>query len=236
MTAHLQVRALLLAIAASLALAACGGDDDDPAPASTTPATTAPAETQTTAEGPQLAPAFGSMDDLPGILKTRPPWDANAGKLQQRLRAIGLPALSEEGQVLHIHQHLDLFVDGEPVPVAANFGIADDRTFISPLHTHEPRPGDPPDGILHVESPTEQTFTLGQMFAVWGVRLDAKCLGGLCESGEKKLRTWVNGEPFEGDPTRIALEEHQQIVIAYGTEAQVPDPIPATYDWQSSGL
>ena len=235
MSAHVQVRALLLAMAASLTLAACGGDDD-PAPASTTPAATAPAETQTTAEGPQLGPAFGSMDDLPGILKTRPPWDANAGKLQQRLRAIGLPALSEEGQVLHIHQHLDLFVDGEPVPVAANFGIAADRTFISQLHTHEPRPGDPPDGILHVESPTEQTFTLGQMFAVWGVRLDAKCLGGLCESGEKKLRTWVNGEPFEGDPTRIALEEHQQIVIAYGTEAQVPDPIPATYDWQSSGL
>src|SRR5688500_18059987 len=116
MTARLQVRALLLAIAASLTLAACGGDDD-PAPASTTPATTAPAETQTTAEGPPLGPAFGSMDDLPGILKTRPPWDANAGKLQQRLRAIGLPALREEGQVLHIHQHLDLFVDDEQVPV-----------------------------------------------------------------------------------------------------------------------
>ena len=235
MTAPLPLRALLLAVVASLILAACG-DDDDPAPASTTPATTAPATTQTTASGPRLGPAFGSMDGLPGVLKTRPPWDANAGALQQRLRAIGLPALGEEGQVLHTHQHLDLYVDGEAVPVAADIGIAADGTFISPLHTHAPRAGDPPNGILHVESPTVETFTLGQMFAVWGVRLDATCLGGLCASGGKRLRAWVNGEPVEGDPTRIVLEEHQQIVVAYGTEAQVPKEIPATYDWDAAGL
>ena len=31
-------------------------------------------------------------------------------------------------------------------------------------------------------------------------------------------------------------EEHQQIVIAYGTAAQMPKPIPATYDWEAAGL
>jgi hypothetical protein len=229
MSRHLRSCAVLLAIAVPLALAACGDSDST----SSNPST---ATTATTAAGPRLGPAFGSMDDLAGVLKTPPPWPANAGKLQLRLRAIGLPALTAEGQVVHIHQHLDLFVDGRPVAVASDIGIAADRSFISPLHTHEPQPGDPPDGIMHVESPTETNFTLGQFFAVWGVRLDAKCLGGKCAAGDTRLRAWVNGEPLEGDPTRVVLAEHQEIVLAYGTAAQMPKRVPATYDFAAVGL
>lgn len=223
-----RISALPAAIAATLALAACGDSDAKPA-------TTTTSKTTTTAAGPQLGPAFGSMDSLPGVLKKGPPWDANAGRLQQRLRAIGLPALNEEGQVLHIHEHLDLFFDGEAEPVASDIGIAADRTFISPLHTHEPEPGNPPDGILHVESPTQIDFTLGQFFAVWGVRLSANCLGA-CATGDKLVRAWVNGMKVDGDPTRIVLEAHQEIVIAYGTEAQMPKDVPSSYDWESVGL
>src|SRR5215218_6442342 len=148
MTRDPRIRALLLATAASLTLAACGGDDETQ-PANTSPATaadTTATPTATTAAGPRLGPAFGSMDALPGVLKTPPPWDANAGELQQRLRAIGLPALTAEGEVVHIHQHLDLYDAGEAVPVASDFGIAADQTFISPLHTHAPRAGQPPNG------------------------------------------------------------------------------------------
>jgi hypothetical protein len=232
MSRHLRTCAVLLAIAVPLALASCG-DSSDPEPSSSATSTST---TATTAGGPALGPAFGSMDDLPGVLKTSPPWPANASKLQLRLRAIGLPALNAEGQVVHIHQHLDLFVDGTSVPVASDIGIAADRSFISPLHTHEPQPGDPPDGIMHIESPTEASFSLGQFFAVWGVRLDANCIGGKCAGGDKELRTWVDGEPLEGDPTRLVLAEHQEIVIAYGTPAQMPKDVPATYDFAAVGL
>jgi hypothetical protein len=212
---------LPLAIAALLALAGCGDSDtNDTAQPSTTPTTT------TASSGPELGPAFGSMNDLPGVLKTPPPWDANTGKLQQRLRKIGLPALTAEGQVLHIHQHLDLFVDGKEAAVPDNIGIDPNGGFISPLHTHENG-----DGVLHVESLTQESFSLGQFFGVWGVRLDAKCLGGECAAGKKVLRTWVNGTPVAGDPTRIVLAEHQEIVVAYGTPAQMPDPVPASYDF-----
>jgi hypothetical protein len=206
-------------IAALLALAGCGDAKESSTAASGTP-------TATTASGPQLGPAFGSMDDLPGILKTPPPWPANTEKLQQRLRAIGLPALTAEGQVVHIHQHLDLFVDGKPVKVADDIGIDPNGGFISPLHTHLQT-----EGVLHVESPTQTSFSLGQFFAVWGVRLDGTCIGGKCASGDKELRVWVNGKPLEGDPTRIVLDEHQEIVIAYGTPKQMPDPVPSTYDF-----
>jgi hypothetical protein len=226
MSRHLRSCAVLFAIAVTLALASCGGSDPKPAGAATG-----------AAGGPAIGPAFGSMDALPGLLTTPPPWPANAGKLQLRLRAIGLPALTEEGQVVHIHQHLDLFVDGKPVPVASDIGIAADRSFISPLHTHAPQTGQPPDGIMHVESPTEASFSLGQFFAVWGVRLNANCIGGRCADTERhELHTWVDGKPVVGDPTRIVLAEHQEIVLAYGTPEQMPKKVPSSYDFKAVGL
>ncbi len=77
---------------------------------------------------------------------------------------------------------------------------------------------------------------LGQFFAVWGLPLSASCIGSRCEQDARQLRVWVNGKPVRADPTRIVLDEHQQIVIAYGTEAQVPDRIPASFDFAAAGV
>lgn len=204
-------------VVALLLLAGCGGSDADGknADSATTPA----------ASAAELGPAFDAIASLPGALKTPPPWPANTAKLQQRLRAIGLAPLTEEGQVLHIHQHLDVFVGGKPATVPGDLGIG--QGFISDLHTHSSYP----PGIIHVESPMEQRFTLGQFFAVWGVPLSASCIGSLCEKGDRQLRVWVNGKPVTADPTRIILAQHQQITIAYGTAAQQPKPVPSSYDW-----
>jgi hypothetical protein len=220
-----RVRAALLAVALVL-LAGCGGSEGDgPAADGTATATTA------AAAGPQLGPAFDAMDALPGALKRSPPWPANNGSsLQLRLREIGLSPLREEGQVVHIHQHLDVYASGKKVTIPAQIGIDAGEAFISDLHTHDPR------GIMHVESPTQRSFTLGQFFAVWGVPLSASCIGSLCEQGDRKLRVWVNGDEVKADPTRIVLAEHQEIAIAYGTNAQVPDPVPDSYDFAAAGL
>ena len=212
-----RAAALSLAVAALLLLAGCGGSDDD---ASATATTTTP-----TTAAVELGPAFDDIAELPGALKTPPPWPANSDELQQRLRAIGLQPLTEEGQVVHIHQHLDIFVEGEPAQVPGDLGIGDG--FISDLHTHASYP----PGVIHVESPTNTRFTLGQFFAVWGVPLSATCIGSLCEEANKQLKAWVNGRRVSADPTRIVLEEHQQIVLAYGTAAQEPKPVPASYAW-----
>ena len=63
---------------------------------------------------------------------------------------------------------------------------------------------------------------------------DVMC--GLCEKGDRQLRVWVNGQEVAGDPTRIVLAEHQEIVIAYGSREQVPDPLPKSFDFASVGL
>jgi hypothetical protein len=217
MPRSLRALAALLAAAALLLLAGCGGSDGDKASSDTT--------TTQAASGPDLGPAFDSIASLPGALKTPPPWPANTAKLQQRLRAMGLEPLTAEGQVVHIHQHLDVFVDGKPVEVPGDLGIG--QGFISDLHTHASYP----PGIIHVESPTQQRFTLGQFFAVWGVPLSATTIGSLREGAGKTLRAWVDGQEVKADPTRIILAAHQQIVLAYGTAAQVPKPVPATYAW-----
>lgn len=218
MRPRLRTAVALAIILLAPSLASCG-DSDEPA-TQTSPASSAEV---------QLTTAFGSMDKLPGVLRSPPPWSANREQLQARLRAIGLPALTAEGQVVHIHQHLDVFVDGEQVEIPANIGIG--RAFISPLHTHEDVPS-----IIHVESPTETSFSLGQFFAVWGVRLDARCIGSTCIGDGRQLRMWVDGRPVSGDPTRLVLAEHQQIVLAYGTSAQMPEDVPSSYDFEAAGL
>ena len=170
----------------------------------------------------ELGPSFDTIASLPGAQRSGPPWNSGAAKLQQRLKAIGLSPLPVEGNVVHIHQHLDIYVNGRHVTVPALIGI-DPGHFFSPLHTHDT------SGILHVESPTESAFSLGQFFAVWGVPLSARRIGTLATAGRAQLRSWVNGRPLGADPTRIVLAPHQEIVIAYGTAAQMPKKVPSSY-------
>jgi hypothetical protein len=162
---------------------------------------------------------------LPGIETGTSTWPVELDNLKSRLSAIGLPALSEEGTVLHIHQHLDIYIDGKPVAVPAGVGINDAARFISPIHVHDET------GVIHVESPTVQNFTLGQFFDIWGLKFTSSCIGGYCNSGDKTLTVYVNGAPYAEDPRELVLAAHQEIVVAYGTSAELPNPIPSTFNF-----
>jgi len=159
---------------------------------------------------------------LPGLQTGQAPWEAEIPNLLARLKAINLPALHEEGNALHIHQHIDIFVDGKPVTVPKDIGINYDERFISPLHTHDRT------GVIHVESDKVQDFTLGQFFDVWGVRLTKDCLGGYCVKGSEKLLVFSNGKPVAGDPRRLVLSAHQEIAIVYGPEKSSV-AVPSSY-------
>jgi len=157
---------------------------------------------------------------LPGMQESLAPWPPELARLRERLDRIGLPALMREGTVVHIHEHLDIFVDGNPVAVPAAIGINNLEGFISPLHTHDA------SGTVHIESPTAQKFTLGQFFDVWGVRLTADCVGGYCRLDGKTLQVFSNGQLVSGDPRALQLEPHQEIAIIYG---QLPQSVPSAY-------
>lgn len=174
------------------------------------------------AAGRDKQPA-ASPGPLAGLQTGPAPWGANTADLAERLQAIGVPPLSPvEATAVHIHQHLDLYVDGHKVPVPAGIGI-DPAAGFAPLHTHDA------SGVIHVESPTVRTYTLGQLFAVWGVRFTPSCLGGDCAGGGRQLRVYVNGHPYQGDPTTLPLAPHQELVVAFGTTAELPSPVPSAY-------
>jgi hypothetical protein len=155
---------------------------------------------------------------LPGLQTGPPPWGNDVQNLADRLQPLGLSQLSAEGTVLHIHQYLDLWVNGKRVTLPPNVGI-DDNTFITELHVHVGEPN-----IIHVESPVKKTFHLGQLFGEWGVRLTSRCVGRFCGP----LNWWVNGAKQTGNPADLALQEHQVIVIALGKR---PPTVPKTYNW-----
>jgi hypothetical protein len=163
------------------------------------------------------------QNNLSGIQTGNAPWPVELDHLGDRLSTIGLPALSKEGTVLHIHQHLDIFIEGKPISVPTGIGINEGAGFISPIHTHDNT------AIIHVESPTMQIFTLGQFFDIWGVRFTDQCIGRYCNQGDKILEVFVNGNLFNGDPRRIELQQHQEIVVTYGTSKDLTNPIPSTY-------
>jgi hypothetical protein len=170
--------------------------------------------------GKSTAANVPKQSDLAGLQIGPAPWNTGLDTLPDRLDAVGVHALTNEGQVLHIHQHLDIFVNGKHEPVPQGIGIYDGQ-FLTELHTHDAT------GIIHVESPVAKHFSLGQFFGVWGVRLNGDCVGGYC----RQVTPWtvyVNGRPYTGDPAELNLSEHQEIAFVIGTP---PKKIPSSYKY-----
>lgn len=166
--------------------------------------------------------------NLPGLMRKAPPWPKNTAQLDARAKQIDIQILPTEGVKLHIHQHLDIYVDGKHVTVPPLIGIA--RTGnpqqpyeLAELHTHAT------DGVIHLESERAQAFSLGQFFGVWGLYLAKNCVGNLC-SPPNDFSVYVDGAkiPATADPTRLVLQEHDEIAIVYGTP---PATIPSSYNW-----
>ena len=167
-------------------------------------------------------PSTTPSGELPGMMTSTTPWGNNVEDLAARLEILNLPGLSEE--VLHRHTRLEIYVNGQPVEVPANLGINQDAGIFSPLHTHDV------DGVIHTES-DDPNFSpnLGTLFDVWGLRLTDDCIGAYCAEGDKELRIYVDGEEVTGDPREVPLTDLSVIVVTYGTEEQLPDPIPSAF-------
>jgi hypothetical protein len=183
-----------------------------------------------------LVLAFGqsdkqsSADGIPTTPRTtavggtsNPPWAAPADAAG-RVKTAGLPMLSSEGNVEHIHAHLDVIVNGQKVSVPADIGIDASSGSISPLHAHDT------SGVIHIESPVKVAFSLGQFFTEWNVSLSADHLGGLKAGGDKLLRAYVNGKPYQGNPAAIRFAAHDEVALVYGTAAQQANP-PSSYQF-----
>jgi hypothetical protein len=121
----------------------------------------------------------------------------------------------------HIHADLAIFVNGVQRQVPAGIGVGPPRqtagsgrdAFVDGgsclywLHTHAG------DGVIHVESPSEQVYTLGQFFDIWGQPLSASQVG----PAAGQVTTFVNGTVVTGNPATLPLHPHDVIQLDVGT-------------------
>jgi hypothetical protein len=147
----------------------------------------------------------------------------------------GISCQSSEQTLFHIHAHLTIFVNGVPRQVPAAIGIPGAHAqntaqgpFISSgtcfywLHTHAP------DGIIHIESPVQRTYTLGEFFDEWGQPLGPDQVG----PARGHVTAIYNGQVYQGNPRNIPLTAHAQIQLEVATPLVAPESI----NWGGTGL
>jgi hypothetical protein len=61
-----------------------------------------------------------------------------------------------------------------------------------------------------------RTFTLGEFFTMWGKPLSRTLAASMKSDKGAPLKFWVNGKPYTGDPRKIQLTAHADIVIQAG--------------------
>ncbi|HXP92133.1 MAG TPA: hypothetical protein VN905_01565 [Candidatus Binatia bacterium] len=130
-----------------------------------------------------------------------------------------------EQVAFHIHQHLAIWNRGKPVTVPPDVGRPLLANCFYWLHTHTP------DGIIHVESPTFRSYTLGDFFSVWGQPLSRKEVASAKVTPGSAMRVWVNGRPYSGNPSAIELAQHTDITIEVGPPWK---PVTRFTDWQGN--
>jgi hypothetical protein len=146
------------------------------------------------------------------------PWP-NPDNVAARIDAAGLPSSSTESLTVHYHSHVDIFVNGKSEPVASSIG-REDQSLFSPLHTHAT------SGLIHIEAPEDQDFTVGMLFTEWGVRLTNDCIGDYC-SPDTKLKAYVDGTSYTQPISTIVMNKGEEIAVVIGSP---PPTIPSTWD------
>lgn len=137
-----------------------------------------------------------------------------------------VPCLTQELPAPHVHIHLVVLQDGANVTIPAGIGVGrpwgiDPDGFVSTgscfawIHTHDTT------GVVHIVGPEEKTYTLGQLFSVWGHPLGADAAFNF--SGP--VAVLVNGVRADGDPREVPLANFFNIVVEIGTPpATAPAP------------
>jgi hypothetical protein len=146
----------------------------------------------------------------------------------------GIQCGSKEELAYHIHAHLTVFDNGQARSIPGGIGIPGSQVVqttegpvasggqcIYWLHTHAP------DGVIHVESPTERIYSLGDFFDEWHQPLSGSQVGDV----KGKVSAIVDGKPWTKSVRAIPLDPHAVIQLNVGS------PVPfETVNWSGTGL
>jgi hypothetical protein len=146
-----------------------------------------------------------------------------------------IPCDQLEHTQVHYHAALQILYRGQLAAIPTTIGRSALCYYWLHMHTGEP-------GIIHVEAPADQTFTLGDFFAVWGAwgakaqPLDLAHVSSFVLAPDQKLVVYVDGGSgdgprlFTGDPKTIVLADHEVITLEIIPPAVAPPP---AFAWPS---
>ncbi|MGN6170910.1 MAG: hypothetical protein ACTHQQ_22480, partial [Solirubrobacteraceae bacterium] len=141
----------------------------------------------------------------------------------------GIQCNAGEKLVYHVHSHVTVFVNGSPRQIPYGVGIAPPRRvqqtsrgpFVAGgscfywLHTHAS------DGIIHIESPSKRTYTLGNFFNIWRQPLSPNQVGPV----KGKVTAFYNGQVYKDNPRDIPLGSHTQVQLDVGSPVIAPEKV-----------
>jgi hypothetical protein len=167
--------------------------------------------------GPEGAP----IPDAPALAP------ADSPELGQSID--GIKCQRTEQVLFHIHAHLTIFVKGKARQVPFGIGIAPplagentpagafvtQGNCFSWLHTHAA------DGIIHIESPVQRIYTLGEFFDIWHQPLGPNRVG----PARGHVTAMYNGRYYKGNPRGIPLNKQAQIQLEVGKPLLAPEKI-----------
>lgn len=210
-------------------LSGCGGGGSDDPPQGSNPPAPVPAPPPPPPPPPAVPPLSSVVVDLSdnhAVGTDRWP-NGNTATGGQGAPVQGLPCVFPVPNAYHVHTHVSIFLDGVQLALPGNVGIhpqQPQRCFYL-IHTHDK------SGKVHVESDAPGTFTLGQLFAIWGQPLQTDNVAGL--TGKPiKIYSTDNATVSEvtADWAAIELTTHKLITIQVGTPiTEVPN-----YNWSGN--
>jgi hypothetical protein len=133
----------------------------------------------------------------------------------------GIACQTGEQLTYHHHAHVAVYANGAVRAIPRGIGIkpptseqdsSEGKFVVSGscfywLHTHTQ------DGIIHIESPSPKTYTLGNLFDIWQQPLSSTQVSTALGS----VTAYVNGKQYNGDPRSIPLNQHDVIQLDVGS-------------------
>jgi hypothetical protein len=173
------------------------------------------------------APSPGPLGPEAVPIPQAPPLASTAGKASGQT-VDGIQCNTGEQTLFHVHTHLTIFVNGTARQIPYGIGIPNAQVSQSAqgpfvgtgscfywLHTHAA------DGIVHIESPINRTYTLGDFFNIWNQPLGPNQVGPI----HGKVTAFYDGALYTANPRDIPLGRYKQIQLDVGTPLVAPEKI-----------
>lgn len=110
----------------------------------------------------------------------------------------------------HIHSRLEIKIDDRPIAIPGGIGIIPEKCIYW-LHPHDDT------GTIHIESPIEQTFTLGQFLNIWERFDNSSLIQVITNNILNDTNVDFNGKQIDGitDHKDIELKDNATISINF---------------------